>query len=269
MKDYARLGYRLTLFTLSLSVTITIACGVSLAELLSRRRIDRTPYARFCFHGAARSLGFRVRQQGDISTEPVLYLSNHISWSDIPVLGGQSPLRFLSKAEVGNWPVIGWLAGQAGTLFIKRGGGKSQRCREEIAKTLNGGQSVLIFPEGTTTAGLTVLPFHSRLLWAAKDAGVDIQPISIGYLRDGQPDHLAPFIGDDEFQNHILRMLKRPSVDVGVIFHPRITIDEHSDLDALAAELHQTVSAGLQQIHRCHSRDEVAAPGGITARQAP
>lgn len=267
MKDYARLSYRMTLFTLSLSLTMTIACSVSLAEWLSRRKIDRTPYARFCFHGAVRSLGFRVRQQGAISSEPVLYLSNHISWSDIPVLGGQSPLRFLSKAEVGRWPVIGWLAGQAGTLFIKRGGGKSLHCRQEIASTLEKGQSVLIFPEGTTTSGLTVLPFHSRLLWAAKDAGVDIQPISIGYLRDGQPDHLAPFIGDDEFQSHILRMLKRPSVEVGVIFHPKVTIDEHSDLDELALELHKTVSSGLSQIHNSGRCEDTAEAGELTARQ--
>ncbi|SFM11518.1 lysophospholipid acyltransferase family protein [Marinobacter zhejiangensis] len=267
MKDYARLTYRLTLFTLSLSLTIGIACSVTLVEWLGRRRIDRTPYARFCFHGAVRSLGFRVRQQGDISAKPVLYLSNHISWSDIPILGGQSPLRFLSKAEVGKWPVIGWLAGQAGTLFIKRGGGKSQLCRQEIATTLEKGQSVLIFPEGTTTSGITVLPFHSRLLWAAKDAGVDIQPISIGYLRDGQPDHLAPFIGDDEFQGHLLRMLKSPSVDVGVIFHPTVTINEHTDLDALALELHETVTSGLKRIHRAGDQSETANADALPVRQ--
>lgn len=267
--DYTRLTLRLSLFTLSMTLTTAIACGVSLVELLGRRRIDRTPYARFCFNGASRSLGFRVRQQGETPNEPVLYVSNHISWSDIPVLGGQSRLRFLSKAEVGNWPVIGWLAGQAGTLFIKRGGGKSQQCRQEISRTLNKGQSVLVFPEGTTTAGLTVLPFHSRLLWAAKDAGVDIQPISIGYLRDGQPDHLAPFIGDDEFQHHIVRMLKRPSVNVNIIYHPRVRIEDDTDLDCLAGELHKTVSEGLKQIHRSGTRLDASYDDGLTARQQP
>lgn len=263
---YIRLVIRLLMFVLFLVFTTGVAVAVSLAEWIKRRPIDRTPYARFCFQGAARCLGFRVRQQGQAASGPVLFISNHISWSDIPILGGTAPLRFLSKAEVGKWPVIGWLAHQAGTLFIQRRSGKSGLSRQEIANTLRQGQSVLVFPEGTTTAGLTVLPFHQRLLWASADAGVSIQPISIGYLRDGQPDHLAPFIGDDEFTSHLTRLLHKPAVEVGVIYHPPVTVTPGSDLNDLSQTLHQTVSNGLKQIHQTDGAQTESASKPVAAR---
>lgn len=265
--ELIRLTTRLTLFAGFLGLTATLAGTLLLVEALLRNRIDRAPFARFCFNGASRCLGFRISTQGTFSDRPVLYVSNHISWSDIPVLGGQVPLRFLSKAEVGRWPVIGWLATQAGTLFIQRGSGNASQARHEIASTLLSGQSVLVFPEGTTTAGVTVLPFHNRLLHAAVDAGMDIQPLSIGYLRNGQADHLAPFIGDDEFQHHLIRMLRQPAVEVGVIAHPVVTVDSNTDLTDVTRELRQTVHRGLQQIQA--GRLSNRASGGPTAVAGP
>lgn len=254
--ELIRLTTRLTLFAGFLALTALLAGILLLVDALFRSRIDRAPFARLCFNGASRCLGFRVSTQGTFSDRPVLYVSNHISWSDIPVLGGMVPLRFLSKAEVGRWPVIGWLAKQAGTLFIQRGSGKAGQARAEISGTLLRGQSVLVFPEGTTTAGVTVLPFHSRLLHAAMDAGADIQPISIAYLRNGHPDHLAPFIGDDEFQLHLARMLRQPAIEVGVIAHPVVAIGEDSDMSAISRELQRTVQEGLWKIQA----------GGLTDR---
>ncbi|PXX90223.1 1-acyl-sn-glycerol-3-phosphate acyltransferase [Marinobacter vulgaris] len=261
--ELTRLITRLTLFAGFLALTAFLAGTLLLIDALFRSHIDRAPFARLCFHGASRCLGFRVSALGAFSDRPVLYVSNHISWSDIPVLGGMVPLRFLSKAEVGRWPVIGWLATQAGTLFIQRGGGKAGQARCEIADTLRSGQSVLVFPEGTTTAGVTVLPFHSRLLNAAADAGVDIQPISIGYLRNGHPDHLAPFIGDDEFQPHLVRLLRQPAVEVGVIAHPVVTITGDCDMSKISKELQKTIQEGLWQIQagRLSKRGAAASPG--------
>lgn len=259
---YVRLVSRLALFALLLMLTALIALAVRMAETLIQRAIDRTPYACFCFSGAARCLGFRIRRHGQVADGPVLFISNHISWSDIPILGGTAPLRFLSKAEVARWPIIGWFATQAGTLFIQRGGGRSTQSREDIADALRKRQSVLVFPEGTTTTGLTVLPFHGRLLHAAEDADVAIQPISIGYRRDGRPDHLAPFIGDDDFQSHLLRMLKQPAVEVELIFHPPVSASDHRTMDVLTTGLHQTVSNGLAHIHHgppCSTSSSVAS----------
>ncbi len=250
MMPTIRLTSRLTLFILFLVLTAAIAVGVRIVEKVSGNAVNRTPWARFCFGGAARCLGFRVRHRGRVANGPVLFVSNHISWSDIPILGGTAPLRFLSKAEVARWPIIGWLAVQAGTLFIQRGGGRTNQSRTEISSALEAGQSVLVFPEGTTTIGITVLPFHGRLLNAAIDANVPIQPISIGYRRHNRPDHLAPFIGDDEFQPHLLRILKQPAVDVTVVFHEPVLASAEGPITDLADSLHKIVAAGLADIHR-------------------
>lgn len=263
--ELIRLTTRLTLFAGFMVLTALLAGILVLVDTLLRVRVDRAPFARFCFSGASRCLGYRVSTQGTFSNRPVLYVCNHISWSDIPVLGSMVPLRFLSKAEVGRWPVIGWLAKQAGTLFIQRGSGKAGQARREIANTLMRGQSVLVFPEGTTTAGVTVLPFHSRLLQAAADAGVDIQPISIGYLRKGHPDHLAPFIGDDEFHHHLIRMLRQPAVEVGIIAHPVVSLPSSKELSELSGELQKTVREGLWQIQAGRLADRESAGPAVVA----
>lgn len=257
-----RLVTRLCLFALVLMATSLVACWVTLREKLAGGPIDRTPYARVCFSAATRSLGLKIRCHGELAREPVLFVSNHVSWSDIPVLGGIAPLRFLSKAEVARWPLIGWLAGHAGTLFIQRGGGRAAQTREEITRTLAAGQSVLVFPEGTTTDGRQVLPFHGRLLPAAAAAGVAIQPISIGYLRDGGPDPVAPFIGDDAFESHLLRLLRRPAAEVTVVLHDPVTLTADDDIAALARQLHDTVAAGLTS---CYSGVPAATSSSVAS----
>lgn len=261
-----RLGLRLALFSGFLVVTGLIATACLALELITRQSINRAPIARFCFDYAGRCLGFRTRFEGQPASGPVLFVSNHVSWSDIPVLGGRAPLRFLSKAEVARWPVIGWLARQAGTLFITRGGGRAGEIRAEIASALTAGQSVLVFPEGTTSSGLTVLPFHGRLLQAAADAGVAIQPISIAYTRNGQPDHLAPFTGDDEFQQHLPRMLRHPAVDVTVLFHSPQKVSADQSWHDVAEGLRETVATGVQRIYQARHLNTADGPEQLPLR---
>ncbi|ENO16718.2 1-acyl-sn-glycerol-3-phosphate acyltransferase [Marinobacter nanhaiticus D15-8W] len=249
MKSF-RLVSRLALFSLALLVCTVLALGISSIELVTRRKVNRTPFACFCFGLANRCLGFRVNIRGVRPDRTVLLVSNHISWSDIPILGGVLPLRFLSKVEVRTWPVIGWLAEQAGTLFIRRGGGQARATRDQIADTLRSGQSVLVFPEGTTTLGITVLPFHGRLLSSAIDAEIPIQPITIGYRRNNHPDHLAPFIGDDQFEHHLIRMLREPAVSVDIILHEPVLVRAGDDLQAVTQALHDQIQAGLNDIHQ-------------------
>lgn len=245
---WIRLLARLSAFVLFLVGTAGLALILRLADVVCRRRIDRTPWAGRCFRGACRCLGLSLRYHGTPATEPALYVSNHISWCDIPVLGSLAPARFLSKAEVARWPLIGWLARQAGTLFIQRGGGQARRVKGTMARTLQQGESVLFFPEGTTSAGLTVLPFHGLLLQAARDADVPIQPVTISYRRDGHPDHILPFIGDDAFHHHLLGMLKQPPSRVDVLFHPPVRATGELTTGELAERLHGTVREGLRQI---------------------
>ncbi|WP_372998496.1 lysophospholipid acyltransferase family protein [Marinobacter sp.] len=248
--SWLRLGVRVTAFMAFLAATTMLAAGLRITEVVTRKAIDRTPWARFCFRWACRCLGLDIHQHGAPADSTVLFVSNHISWSDIPILGSLAPIRFLSKAEVGRWPVIGWLARQAGTLFIRRGGGQARRVRDQIIENLQSGENVLVYPEGTTSAGLTVLPFHGLLLKAAPESNTPIQPVTIGYRRAGRPDHLAPFIGDDEFHSHLLRMLRQPSARVDVIFHTPVIASAETPTGEIAARLRDTVLDGLTRIHR-------------------
>lgn len=249
MMSWLRLCARTTMFLAFLVATTMLAAGLRITEVATRRAINRTPWSRFCFRWACRCLGLTINQHGSVSGDTVLFVSNHISWSDIPILGSLAPIRFLSKAEVGQWPVIGWLAQQAGTLFIRRGGGQARRVRHQIIENLQAGENVLVYPEGTTSAGLTVLPFHGLLLRAASESKTPIQPVTIAYRREGRPDHLAPFIGDDDFHSHLLRMLRQPSARVDVIFHAPMHSKDHTTTGELAARLRETVLDGLIRIH--------------------
>lgn len=246
---WLRLSTRLGAFVLFLAATTALAASLLLAETVTGKVVDRPPWSRFCFRWACRCLGLRIRQHGAPCQDNALLVCNHISWSDIPVLGSLQPIRFLSKAEVSRWPLIGWLARQAGTLFIVRGGGQARKVRRQIADTLSAGETVLVFPEGTTSAGLTVLPFHGLLLQAAATSGKPVQPLTIAYRRAGRPDHLAPFVGDDAFHRHLLRMLSQPAARVDVVFHQPVQAPQATNSE-FAAQLRLTVSQGLASVHR-------------------
>ncbi|MBW0148845.1 lysophospholipid acyltransferase family protein [Marinobacter arenosus] len=262
--EWLRLTVRLTHFSLFLAATSLLATSLLATETVTRRPIDRTPWARRCFRGACWCLGLHVHLHGAPPSRNVLVVSNHISWTDIPILGSLTPTLFLSKAEVGHWPVIGWLAQQAGTLFIKRGSGKARRIRKAVAGKLMAGDSVLIFPEATTGRGLTVLPFHGLLLGAAADSSVPIQPVTISYRRNGRPDHLAPFVGEDTFQSHIVALLRQPPARVDVLFHSPIEVSPETGTSDLAEQLQNTVRAGLSRIQQ----GELDAPPGEGIRTA-
>ena len=135
------------------------------------------------------------------------------------MIASQRHLYFLSKAEVGDWPLIGTLARAMGTLFIKRGSGESVRKAQEIASRLQQGHTVLVFPEGTTTDGSSLRRFFPQLFDAPLLAGVPVQPLAVRYLDNmGAPDRGLAFIGDDEFHHHLWAMLLRQKIRVRMHF---------------------------------------------------
>jgi len=247
--NWIRLLYRLTTFILFLLSASILALVLKAVEMVRRRPTHRAAWASLCFRKACWCLGFRVQVHGQPVQQNALVVANHISWSDIPVLGALAPVRFLSKSEVAQWPVIGWLARQGGTLFIKRGGRQARSVKADIGHCLSQGESVLVFPEGTTSCGVTVLPMHGLLLLAAREKQVPIQPVSIGYRRDNRPDTLAPFIGDDSFHKHLFRLLKQPPTEVHVMIHPPVEACTSVSASALAEQVRQPISEGLTAIH--------------------
>src|SRR3990167_6760333 len=177
LRLYLRLLHLLAIIGL-----VTLLAGVvSLLERLRRRDLMglRQRMSRWFFARMSNALPFRLSVHGELPQEPMLWVSNHISWTDIPLLGMLAPLSFLSKAEVRSWPLAGWLAHQAGTLFIRRGAGDSSLLNQQLGHHLGQGRPLLIFPEGTTTDGQVLRTFHGRLLSSAIESGAALQPVAI------------------------------------------------------------------------------------------
>jgi 1-acyl-sn-glycerol-3-phosphate acyltransferase len=152
-------------------------------------------------------LEIQVRVDGRLQPGCLL-VSNHISWLDIPLIAAQGPVRFVAKSEVRTWPLIGWLAAVAETQFIRRGALDLDRITDGLAATRAAGQHLVIFPEGTTSDGTTVRPFHARLFALA--AGLQVQPIALAFRRihEARPDRIAPFLDDDTLAAHLLRLIR-------------------------------------------------------------
>lgn len=202
--------------------------------------------------GVCAALGLRVITHGQ--PMPVaLYACNHISWLDIPVLGSQlEGARFLSKDEVRRWPLLGWLAARAGTLFISRGKGQQEASRQ-IADTLTAGHGVVLFPEGTTTDGLRLRRFHARLLQPALEAGVPIQPVAIRYLdAEGKPNPRLAYIDNDSFNDTLQRTMAEDGLLAEIHFLPPI---HPADLSRsqIAALAHARVAEALGFTHHAEA----------------
>lgn len=215
-------------------------------------------HRRFC-----RILGVEVRVHGVAAEGHALWVSNHISWLDIPVLGANFPVYFLSKAEVAKWPVVGWLARVAGTLFIQRGAGDAGQVTQQLADHLHEGRNVLFFPEGTTTDGARLKRFFHKLFSAATVTDLPVQPVLVCY-RD-QDDALhphAPFVGDDTFLSHAVEILKGDRIVVDILVLPLEPVAGR-DARALSRELEAKMALALRELHG------VAAAEADAERHAP
>ncbi|MEA3273872.1 MAG: lysophospholipid acyltransferase family protein [Pseudomonadota bacterium] len=179
-------------------------------------------------------------------------VANHVSWLDIPVIGAQARIGFLSKTEVKDWPLIGWMAEIADTLFIARGANQTGAVIPHIAERVRFGRRLVIFPEGTTTDGARLQRFHPRLLAAGQLSGVRVQPVALRYGTSAAPDPVAPFVGDDALLTHLARLVCHPGLRVRIHFLPpldgralsRGRISEHCRL-AIARDLGIETSAHL------------------------
>ena len=181
----------------------------------------------------------RVRVDGaPVTDKPVLILSNHVSWLDIPVIGSTMPLVFISKSEVRNWPLVGPAAQLMQTIFVDRSRRqKTAEVNARIASKMSGGDPVVLFAEGTSSDGNRVLQFRSALVGAASDAvtqnkgDVWLQPMSISYPRiDGLPmgrGHRprVAWYGDMDFVPHLKDYVLHGGVDAVVTFGEPIAFD--------------------------------------------
>ena len=166
-------------------------------------------------------VNLHVIQEGELPERATLLVSNHISWLDIIVIGQYLPAYFVAKSDILSWPIIGYLSRQGGTIFIRRGDKKHiKTTTERMIWVLKQNSNIIAFPEGTTTQGGQVLGFHTSLFQPALLTKSDIQPVAL--LYQGEAKQHAPFIGDDDFIPHLIKMLSLDKIEVRVCFMPVI-----------------------------------------------
>ncbi|PGH54851.1 1-acyl-sn-glycerol-3-phosphate acyltransferase [Azospirillum palustre] len=231
------------------------------------------------YHGAcARLIGLDVVVRGQQADGPVLFVSNHSSYLDIIVLGSRIPGSFVAKSEVGSWPFFGLLARLQRTVFVERKARASvDKQRDDIGSRLDAGDSLILFPEGTSSDGNRTLPFKTALFAVAArridGRPLTVQPVSIAATRlDGIPMGFAfrPFYawyGDMDLAPHLWQAFRLGGMTVEVEFHPPVTIDGFSSRKALAEHCHRVISDGVARA--ISGRPSVPAPAQEATSPAP
>ena len=239
----------------SLRIFSHLFVGLLLAALVNidgRGRFSRERLSTWWHRVLLRILDVKLVVRGTPMTGTRVIVCNHISWLDISLLAAMEATRFVSKAEVGEWPIIGWLANAAGTFYLRRGSGGTKQLIEAIDEHL-GHDSIVFFPEGTTTDGSIVLKFQPRLFATAIETRRPVQPVALRYspAADGTPT--APFVGDDDMVHNIYQLLKHGPITAEIIYCPAIEPGDH-DRATLAHEAHTAICAAV-------------APGSIRTRE--
>ena len=196
-------------------------------------------------------LGIRLELHCDLAapaigqTRGALLLSNHISWVDVFVIAAVTPARFVAKSEIARWPVLGRFAGAVGTVYVERGRRHAvAHVNHTVAARLRQGQSIGIFPEGTTTDGSQLLRFHANLVQAALAAQATIIPLGLQYRQDGHPTTAAAFIGDMSLVESIWRILLTPRLTAQLYWLPPVAC-EGLTRQAIAQRARRAIGAAL------------------------
>ncbi|MDP2169863.1 MAG: lysophospholipid acyltransferase family protein, partial [Rhodocyclaceae bacterium] len=175
-----------------------------------------------------------------------LLVGNHISFIDIFVINALLPSAFVAKSDVRLWPLIGGLCRRTGTVFIERGKRKAaELTRQQMLAALVAGQRLAIFPEGTTTRGDRVLPFHGALFQSAIDAAVPVHALALRYFgRDGTPSTAPAYIDETSLIRCLITILESgglvAQIELAASFAPPLAERRH-----LAHRAHQAIAATL------------------------
>ncbi len=202
-------------------------------------------FARVYWRGVARILGLRVTVVGRLAdVRPVLFVSNHSSWLDIVALGSVLPGCFVAKGQVARWPVVNLVAWLGRTVFVSRVRGKVAAERDVLTRRLDAGDNIILFPEGTTSDGVRVLPFASAFLGVADAAARPwVQPVTIVYDRlEGLPLRrrdrpLLSWYGDMDLASHFNGIGRRGVFHATVVLDAPIAPGAYANRKALSAAL--------------------------------
>jgi 1-acyl-sn-glycerol-3-phosphate acyltransferase len=189
-----------------------------------------------------------IEQQGkEQSGLRALVVANHVSWLDIFVINSMCPCRFVAKSDIRDWPLIGWLCALAGTVFIARGRPRDvRRIFHDLVVSIQNGERIAFFPEGTTARQGGLLPFHANLFEAAIDAQVPIQPYALRYLdAQGRLHPTVDFVDDMTFVQSMFAVLMGEKITAYLIILPLIETAgahrrevAHAAREAIAKAMH-------------------------------
>ncbi len=232
------------------------------AAMLERAigQADDGTFPRLWHRAMSRALGVRTRLIGQPASGAVLYVANHVSWLDIPVLGGHLTGSFVAKAEVGEMRVVGFLADLQRTIYVERERrSRSAGQANAIRSRLLSGGNVILFPEGTSSDGVHILPFKSSLfsvIGADSEADIRIQPVTIAYTHlNGLPltrhrlVELA-WVGDVGLGSHVLDCMRLGRIDASILCHEPVRSSDFPDRKALARHCEMVIADGYRQMTR-------------------
>jgi len=223
------------LFPFRLTLLVTWLSGGLLAVVLAFPVLGLGPRQWMIRHWSRALMaccGVTIRYRGKPKREgAVLWVSNHVSWVDIFVMDSVRAVSFIAKSDIRKWPVLGWLVAGAGTLFIERGRRHAVRAvGHQMSERFARGEAVGLFPEGTTSTGLDVSTFHSSLFEPALRAGVDVQPVALLFLHNGQRTTRYAFVGEQTLVHNIWNLLTATGTVVELVFCPVTSAAECAEL---------------------------------------
>ena len=249
------------------------------AALLLVPGAAKVGFARLYWSWVARLLGMRVRVIGVpiVSRDrPVVYVSNHSSWLDIPVLGGRLPGCFVSKDAVAGWPVVGTIARLGRTVFVSRHRAATGRERDDMRNRLAAGDNLILFPEGTSSDGARVLPFRSSFFAVAEGEHPPLlQPVSVVYDRlGGLPTGrltrpVFAWYGDMAFGPHFWRLAQATGGRATILLHPPVDPAHFASRKALSAAVWRSVAEGAAALRQNRPALPVPAFDAATASSPP
>ncbi len=232
-RDWLRpLRYLLRTPLLLVHILIAIPLALVVFNPLARGlRVDgeRLDYwmTRWWSGALIRRFGFRIRRIGEPLPGATLFVANHVSWMDIELMHSQRMMSFVAKAEIERWPLVGWLATRAGTIYHRRGSTHSLGAvMQSVVARLNEGMAVGVFPEGGTGSGDGLRTFHARIFQVALDANVPVQPVALCYGKSGKMDLRVPFGAKESFFANFLRILGGPGMDAEVHFLEPVVLND-------------------------------------------
>jgi 1-acyl-sn-glycerol-3-phosphate acyltransferase len=223
-------------------------------------------------------IGIRVTVTGAPAKDrPLLLLSNHNSWLDIPVLASVAPVSFIAKSEVATWPVVSFLARAQRTVFVDRNSRHATGAQaDEVAGRLSKGDIIVLFAEGTSSDGNKVLPFRSALVGAAQraigdDGAATVQPVAVAYRKmlglplGRQHRPLVAWYGGTDLLPHLKRVLSQGGIDVHVVFGPARKLSARDDRKAVTQEAGELVRRLVAALNGGRSPSEVLDEKGVIA----